>query len=1281
MTTITQTIPSLIYGLSQQPDELLLPGQLKEAKNVLLDVASGLQKRPGGQLVGSAITDNYTGKWFAINRDRTEQYIGKINTDGKVEIWSAIDGSPKVVRYQNIPYGDPENSRQSFVANINANTTLAKPSDASCNLTSFTTALVEYTEARQALLERQQQIEDLELSLIDIDRTYGCKEFYEPVSIGKVNKGVGYIAWSNGKFTEINKPIAEANQVVSVGNQAGQKVSQSVVTKTGKYPLTSTISGDVFKWKVCYTESFIASLKSPVETQIATLQATLPALQAAIPVKRELYEVQAAACGYFTNPYDAVTGSSTRVTLSVDPKAVDENSPTNIIYTFTRTGSITNPLTIYYSVGGSATLNVDYVISGDNSSATATDREVTIGAGESSVEVTVNPTGDTTFEDDESVSFTLKADATYLAATTVPVYSGILNDDNPSTTAIIPYLKHTESTDLKTLTINDYTFIANSNTDETVGPGPITMTKNNEQIRPKEAFIELTQIAYGKQYAINLNYLGAEDSPQSVSSVLVLDVARSEWEGTDGECPFADSEVFDIAPNTTSSNPDADRIISKSGSVFTKTGGTWTGLNRSNLRFELTTSGNSVPVNYSNAYEGYKCRYRTEVTLLVGGEGWEIGDSIEVTMSGAKYTIVVKDIRVTQVLATAGLIRPTATNTNSATVIKAEDILNDLKSEIDNNTFGFTTEIIGNGLYLSHAQPFSIETPEAQLMSVFTNQVNNITRLPTQCKDGYTVKVINSAEQEDDYYLRFVTKEGTSGEGVWEETYKPGINLKLNSSTMPHQIVRTPNGEFVVSPVDWEQRRVGDDDSVPVPSFVGKYINGIALYRNRLVLMSDENVIMSRPGDYFNFFAKSAITSLAADPIDIAVGSTSPTQLSSAVGTKAGLLVFGPTEQFIIHTDQDILSPDTVRLDTLCNYKFNSKTAPVPLGTSVTFLGDTGKYSALYEITEIPTANEARVIEQSKLVSTLLPDTLDQLVSSKDYSTIFIGSTGDETVWVFRYFDTGERRIQSAWAKWELSGKLVFHTMLEDGYYAVLRNTDSISGKEVVTIQRFDLKRQDWSSLVDAGSDYTFNIHLDNSKIIRPTDMTYNGATNKTSFYVPFGYYSDKELVVYSLSGGEYAGLAANPTLLISVDDAEGLKVELNGDWTDTRLLVGYNFEMRVQLPKFYVQEVTQSGVKSDTRSSLMIHRVKVNFGDSGIYETTLKRLGHTDYTEEYAVPLYDQYSADSVALKREYTQVVPVYAKNRDMSLYIKSSHPSPATIHSITWEGDYNSRYYRGV
>ncbi len=57
MAAISQIIPNLLGGVSQQPDPLKLDGQVKEAENVLLDPTFGCRKRPPTQFVGELATN------------------------------------------------------------------------------------------------------------------------------------------------------------------------------------------------------------------------------------------------------------------------------------------------------------------------------------------------------------------------------------------------------------------------------------------------------------------------------------------------------------------------------------------------------------------------------------------------------------------------------------------------------------------------------------------------------------------------------------------------------------------------------------------------------------------------------------------------------------------------------------------------------------------------------------------------------------------------------------------------------------------------------------------------------------------------------------------------------------------------------------------------------------------------------------------------------------------------------------------------------------------------
>ncbi|MFN9400050.1 MAG: hypothetical protein ACK57T_09880, partial [Dolichospermum sp.] len=69
----------------------------------------------------------------------------------------------------------------------------------------------------------------------------------------------------------------------------------------------------------------------------------------------------ATGTGYTIGTTTAVTGTITNddvtlpsITLAVSPTSVSEDGTINLIYTFTRTGSTTNALTVNYSIAGTA---------------------------------------------------------------------------------------------------------------------------------------------------------------------------------------------------------------------------------------------------------------------------------------------------------------------------------------------------------------------------------------------------------------------------------------------------------------------------------------------------------------------------------------------------------------------------------------------------------------------------------------------------------------------------------------------------------------------------------------------------------------------------------------------------------------------------------------------------------------------------------------------------------------------------------------------------------------
>ena len=80
MAAINQRIPNFLGGVSQQPDPIKLPGQLRVCDNAVPDVTFGLKKRPPGEFVKALNNANSDGYWYEIIRDGDEKYLIQITS-------------------------------------------------------------------------------------------------------------------------------------------------------------------------------------------------------------------------------------------------------------------------------------------------------------------------------------------------------------------------------------------------------------------------------------------------------------------------------------------------------------------------------------------------------------------------------------------------------------------------------------------------------------------------------------------------------------------------------------------------------------------------------------------------------------------------------------------------------------------------------------------------------------------------------------------------------------------------------------------------------------------------------------------------------------------------------------------------------------------------------------------------------------------------------------------------------------------------------------------------
>ena len=830
------------------------------------------------------------------------------------------------------------------------------------------------------------------------------------------------------------------------------------------------------------------------------------------------------------------------------------------------------------------------------------------------------------------------------------------------------YLQHTDDEHLQTLTLNDNTFINN----RTKPTAMLTGASDVAPTRPFEAFIELKQVKYASQYGVDIYNSEAPNDLVQLRSATRLGVSYTTGTTgnnlrTQGTCDSVGTQLFDIDDGST--NP-----------------------TKKHLYFRLTTTGQPTTTGGSNPT--YVCRYSVKLDMLYGGLGWQEGDTKTVTMTNSQtdtnYTISIDEASETNIPANLCLARPKPTPFDAVTTINAASILADLReaildpnnSAVDSGSTGFTVEQIGNGLYIKRTDAaFNISTPVSELLNVLTDEVQDVADLPKQCKHGYVVKIRNSANDEDDYYVKFLATNGLSGDGVWEECPEPARRIAFDKSTMPVVLQRTSYTQFDLKQIDYDDCQVGDPATAPKPSFIStvagqdgdtvtenRTINKMIFFRNRLVFLSEENVIMSRPGNFFNFWAKSAIASSAEDPIDLSCSSEYPADVYDGIQVNTGLVLFTKNQQFMLTTDSDVLSPLTAKINALATYNFNHKVNPISLGTTVAWLDNAGKFTRMFEMASVLREGEPVVIEQSKVISKLFPKNINLIANSRENSFIIFAEKNQSSIYGFRYFTSGERRIMQSWITWELSGNIQYMCMLDDAIFAIVRNGS------VNVMQKFNLKLsgEDNEAVTQNSKDY--RVYLDNIFEVTPQNTTLTFAGGKTSFNAPTGFASSKALAAYDIDAGNDLGRYAEIT------NNNGV-FEIAGNWTGQNFVIGYIYDMEIEFPKFYVTQQVGERVISDVQSNLIIHRVKLNFGPLGTYKTSLKRVGKNDYDETHESIFADQYHTNKLAIDAEQEVTIPIYERNTNYTLTVKSSVPTPATLYSLAWEGDYSNTFYKRV
>lgn len=560
-----------------------------------------------------------------------------------------------------------------------------------------------------------------------------------------------------------------------------------------------------------------------------------------------------------------------------------------------------------------------------------------------------------------------------------------------------------------------------------------------------------------------------------------------------------------------------------------------------------------------------------------------------------------------------------------------------------------TTQFVYNTLaYTTLAN--ATGAPRFVIVQGFKGSKQKFSDLPTTAQAaGDMWKIAGDPTQQNSRY--YVMWDATNL--VWIECADPTIAVAFDPATMPHKLVREADGTFTFSEVSWERRKVGDNVSNPLPSFVGRTISDVVFYRNRLGFLSDESLILSRSGNYFNFWGETATAVLDSDPIDVTAAHTKVSILNWAIAFNKALLLFSGQTQFQLASG-DVLTPKTAKLETVSEFESSAKARPTAAGQNVFFTLDKGTYSTMreYFVDTDSYTNDAADITAH--VPKYLPGGIYKLAaSSSDDILVALSRTQRNVIYVYKFYWGATEKLQSAWVKW----------VWPEGDNIL--NADLLTSTLSLTIQRSDGVYLEKINLEQGAVDAElgYKVHLD-----RRTTSTgsYNPTTNRTTWTLPYSDTSELSVVL----GGSFSNAGAK----VEVTRPTPTTVEAKGNYSSGLVYIGKPYTKRYRFSEQFLKDANNLAI---LQGRLQLRRMTVDYSNSGYFRAEVTPKGRQTYKYPFTGKRIGSSGFILGKTNIENGQFsFPVSAQSTGVTIDLVNDSHLPSFFQSAEWFATFSSK-----
>jgi len=336
----------------------------------------------------------------------------------------------------------------------------------------------------------------------------------------------------------------------------------------------------------------------------------------------------------------------------------------------------------------------------------------------------------------------------------------------------------------------------------------------------------------------------------------------------------------------------------------------------------------------------------------------------------------------------------------------------------------------------------------------------------------------------------------------------------------------------------WGERLTGDLESAKNPSFIGAKINNVFFFRNRLGFLANDNVILSTVSKFFEFFPETVLTVIDSDPIDVAASHTKVAILKNAVNMGEKLILFSDQTQFVLSSSADNLTPKTANVLVATEFESSDAATPVGAGSSIYYLTSKGSFAGLREYITQSGVDVKDAANLTIHVPRLLPNDIYRVaISTNEDILILLGASNSNKLYVNKWlYGAKGEKILNSWFTYTFEEGRAIKNIDFIGSDLFIVTEDIVQSENITT--EVNLEKIPFEpDFKEENSTYEFHLDRKITESSTGVSITYDTSTKLSSVTVPYRLDTNMDVITRDLAPAvlaTYSSTTSNNTVTIT---------------------------------------------------------------------------------------------------------------------------------------------------